>query len=83
MRDANSGLSRQNVVQFIVPEDGKYSFIVDTRPAISRNGATVIVSDDTVDFSYRIGYIGYYPPQESKRVVIGTHEELKINKIVV
>lgn len=83
MRDTNSGLSRQNVVQFTVPEDGKYSFIVDTRPAISRNGATVIVSDDTIDFSYRIGYVGYYPPQESKRVVIGTHEELKINKIVV
>ena len=83
MRDINSGLSRQNVIQFTVPEDGKYSFIVDTRPAISRNGQTVTVSDDTVDFSYRIGYVGYYPPQEYKRVVIGTHSEVKIDKVLM
>lgn len=82
MRDINSGLSRQNIIQFTAPEDGKYSFIVDTRPAISRNGQTVIISDDTIDFSYRIGYEGYYPEMKQKRAVIGTHEEVKINKMI-
>lgn len=80
MRSINGGLSRQNVIQFAVPEDGQYSFIVDTRPAISRNGQIVSVSDDTVDFSYRVGYVGYYPPTETNHVVIGTHDEVKIIK---
>lgn len=83
MRDINGGMSRQNIVQFTAPEDGGYSFIVDTRPGISRNGQIVSITDDTIDFSYRIGYVGYYPSMEQKRVVIGTHEELPIPPKIV
>lgn len=76
----NDGLSRNNNISFTAPEGGSYSFVLDTRPAVSRNTVNVAISDDTVDIIYTLTKDGYNAPAAFQRETIGTHSEWKINK---
>lgn len=76
----NDGFSRNNNVSFTAPEPGSYSFVIDTRPAVSRYTTNVLISDDTVDIAYTLTKDGYHKPSAFQREVIGTHSEFPINK---
>ena len=64
-------LSSQAIRTFVAPYTGYYSFVLDTRPAVSRCGNTInSLSDSTVDITYIVQNDGFvYSPLQAPHVI--------------
>jgi hypothetical protein len=70
---AKQYLSSQAIRTFVAPEDGYYSFVMDTRPAETRFGNTISsLSDTTVDVTYIVQNDGSVVIATPTPSVIGT-----------
>ena len=57
---ARQYLSTNNAIKFVAPEDGYYSFVLDTRPAFKRNGQEITgLLDSTCDISFVVYNDGF------------------------
>jgi hypothetical protein len=74
----NQYRSPQQEFEVVIPENGWYSLVIDTRVSQSRNGQTTHISDDSVDIVYTISKITNGTVIKPTRNVIGTTEMFKI-----
>jgi hypothetical protein len=74
----NEYRSPQQEFEVVIPENGWYSLVIDTRVSQSRNGKQTHISDDSVDVYYTIIKIKNGNPLESKRTIIGNTETFKV-----
>ena len=57
---ARQYLSTNNAMEFVAPENGYYSFVLDTRPAFKRNGQEIHgLLDSTCDITFAINNDGF------------------------
>jgi hypothetical protein len=68
---AKQYLSSQAIRTFVAPYTGYYSFVLDTRPSVSRFGNTInSLSDNTVDITYIVQNDGFvYSPVQRPHVI--------------
>ena len=56
----------------VMPEDGRYALVIDTRVAQLLNGKQSKITDDSVDVTYYVEHTGYKPTPAPRRSTIGT-----------
>jgi hypothetical protein len=72
---AKQYLSSQAIRTFVAPYTGYYSFVLDTRPSVSRFGNTVnSLSDNTVDITYIVQNDGFMYSPMQRQYVIGVSD---------